>query len=572
MTAPLRAREAAHAALWTGIGFGLLEGILQIVSRWYPALQAAHKVSAEALWIAPLVDLPVALAGAVLLLGLSAWRAARGGLSLLTGYTAFAFGGFLTLLAVPGVLHPVSAVMLALGFAVLVRRRLGGREEWLAATLARRIWLPPVLLLAASVGVTGFGLVRERWLASRTPAAAAGRPNVLILVLDTVRRDRLYGVERLTPALDTLARRGATFSNAWAASSWSLPSQATILTGRSPQAHGADWPRLELYDSVPTLPELLRQRGYVTGAFSSNISWATPEYLGRGFLRFQVYRLDHIWRRTVHGQWIAARLRDLGGRLAGAATPAEQTSANLERFLDDYPGRPFFAYVCYMDVNRAFYDHQLTHPRWAKAPPIRDGIAAYDAGLQTLDRRVGELLGRLAGRGVLENTIVIITSDHGESFGSRDYQDHDPKGHGTSLYPEQLRVPLVLIGPGVPAGARGDRTVSLTSIAATVDALTGGDGAHFPGATLLESLPGTASPPDTGATALATLDYDRHSARAAILDTWQYIYNRRRPEAPEELFDLATDSLARINLAPAHPLLPRMRNLAGPVSPEPGSP
>src|SRR5207253_8686004 len=120
---------------------------------------------------------------------------------------------------------------------------------------------------------------------------------------------------------------------------------------------------------------------------------------------------------------------------------------------------------------------------------------------------LGELFAALEGRGLLENTAVVITSDHGESFGAAAAPDHDPTGHGTSLYVEQTKVPLFVVHSGrVPAGPQVERTVSLRSVAATVTHLLGMTDAPFEGPSLVPGGETTTSNPDVAA--LATLKYN----------------------------------------------------------------
>ncbi len=565
MTAPRATLlENLRLALWIGTAFGLLEGAVLVWTRAWPAIQAAHKLSPDVLWIAPLVQI-VLLGLAAIGLALAARVVPALGPRVATVAGSFVALGTAAVIGGPGVLHPASVAVIAGGIGISVARIVRDREAALLDALRR--WLPAtaILVLIAFAGTTLAGRLTE-WARARSIASSPRPrpPNVLLLILDTVRRDRFFqGTHVLAPTLERLASRGVVFRNAWAAASWSLPSHATLLTGRLPHQHGADWPRLQLWDSVPTLAQSFAARGYVTGAFSSNNSWVTPEYLGRGFVRFEVYTLDDLWRRTAGGRLICSVLHTLGERKDRPTAPASLTSARLERFLDDYPGRPFFAYLTYMDVNRAYYDDQLNHPRWRDRPPISEGIAAYDAELTRVDAELDRLFADLGRRGLLEHTIVVVASDHGESFGTLDYYDHEPKGHGSSLYPEQIRVPLFVVAPGrVPQGLVLDVPVTLADVAGLLVGLAGSDDTRFGHPDLLARIGETAHAlPDTGVSVFASLEYDRHSARSVVLDQWQYILNLRPDTIPEQVFDLATDSLARHNLAGTSPLLPRFRAL-----------
>jgi len=192
--------------------------------------------------------------------------------------------------------------------------------------LSRRQFLASTIGAAGALSLTG---------QARRPRSANPPFNVLIVVLDTVRYDRFSenGFARV-PALRQFATEGVSFSNAWANSSWSLPSQATIMTGALPYQHNADWPDLRLKSGVPTLAGFLAQCGYVAGAFSSNSAWITPEYLGRDFLRFQAYSLEDHLRRTTQGRMVNKIAEPLGFHSAGRAPNAPAVNAQFLEFVE----------------------------------------------------------------------------------------------------------------------------------------------------------------------------------------------------------------------------------------------
>jgi arylsulfatase A-like enzyme len=373
-------------------------------------------------------------------------------------------------------------------------------------------------------------------------------------VLDTVRYDRFTrpASHSLTPHLDRITAKGLSFENTWSTTSWSLPSQASILTGRYPHEHGADWPRLELDEKYPTLGEFLAEHGYVTGAFSGNASWVTPEYLGRGFLRFKVYLLEDILRRTAYGRPIGRLLWQIGYHYAGRGKKAPEVNAEFLKFLDNYPNRPFFTYLCYMDVNQALNYRRLNRGFWTTTPSENEVIEAYDQGLKTLDQQIGDLFTELARRRVLNKSLIIITSDHGESFGAQSTEDHDPSGHGTSLYPEQTKVPLFLLYPEkVPNKHEIKATVSLKQIPKTITQILRMKDSPFVG----QGLPLMSDYKDTPErkenAVLATLNYDNQKVQSVIWQPWLYINNLNDPGHGEKLYDLATDPLAKNNLKPS---------------------
>jgi len=551
----MRKSDLFVTAAWAAVIFGLLEGVVLLICRAYPAIVAPYKVSTDALWIAPIVDLVLfSFAAAGLLLVFKAARKRLGdSQSLIVAYGIFFFFGIFAVVSVPKIIHPASAALLSLGLAVVFCRKLRGYESRLTNFLrGRAAWLA-ALIVTAALGVSGYEWAREFRLFRALPSAPAEAANVLVIVLDTVRYDRFTrapGVS-LTPRLDQIAAAGVTFENAWSTTSWSLPSQASIVTGRYPHEHGGDWPRLEMEKKYPTLGEFFTRRGYVTGAFSGNASWVTPEYMGRGFLRFDVYKPEDILRRTAYGRVVGRLLWEVGYHYAGRGKKAPEVNEEFLKFLDDYPDRPFFAYLCYMDVNQAFHNRRLNRGFWTIAPAVREVVEAYDQGLKTLDRQVGDLFTELAKRDLLKNTLVIVTSDHGESFGAQSADDHDPSGHGTSLYPEQTKVPLFVVYPGKLPGQRKIKaTATIRQIPKTITQLLEISDSPFVGQALpLESGEKNATD-QIDAAVLATLKYDNQKVQSVIWHPWQYINNLNDPRNGEELYDLARDPTAKNNLKP----------------------
>lgn len=333
------------------------------------------------------------------------------------------------------------------------------------------------------------------------------------------------------------------------------------MTGRYPHEHGADWPGFRLNEKYPTVAEFFARHGYVTGAFSGNAAWITPEYLGRGFLRFEVYIQENLFRRTVYGRFISLALGKVGYNDAGRGKKASQLNAQFLQFIDDYQNRPFFAYLCYMDVNQYFHDRRF-NTVFLRQAPMLEVMEAYEQGLKVLDEQIGNLIAELERRRIIENTLVVVTSDHGESFTTAAISDHEPAGHGTSLYIEQVKVPLFVVFPGkLSSGQKVRRAVSIRAIPATISRLVGLSDAPFDDAPLLSPQQKTSSKDGDGSV-LATLKYNNRNQQTVIFDLWQYIkdLNSSDNNKKEELYDLRTDPVARNNLAPHHAALPMLRD------------
>ena len=569
---PAPLKDLLTSATWAAVLFGLLEGALDIVLRGYPALQAAHKLGPAALWITPLGNLLILLPVAVVLALLArSWPAAG---TAPAAWGVFGALGAMAVLRAPEVLHPVTVALLGLGVGTMVSRAVRAQGAGFVPMLRRRLLVLPALLLLALGGTQLEQRLTEQRRVAALPAAPAGRPDVLILILDTVRRDRFTGARSLTPTLDSLAMSGTDFANAWAPSSWSLPSHASILTGRPITVHGANWPGLRLGDSIPSVAEAFRDAGYATGAFSSNHAWVTPEYLGRGFTRFRVYEQLDLWERTSAGRIGSRVLALFGWRPGQPVVPATRTIRHYLDFVDAHPGRPTFGYICFMDVNRAFYNQLHGKKAWEPKHSMASAIAAYDAALARLDGDVAQLLDALRRRGRLANTVIVVASDHGESFGPDDASDHLPRGHGTSLYPEQVRVPFFVTGPGVPAGPIIPAATSLVDVPGLVLGLAGLPDARFAPGRALAAVRAPAQADSVGEVFTA-LDYDKWSARSAIQGTTQYIATHAPAPGGEELFDLSADSTAQTSLPAADPRWGPLKALLqqfDPASPAPRAP
>ena len=321
--------------------------------------------------------------------------------------------------------------------------------------------LVPVCLLSAAL-----------WNACARPQP----PHVLLIVVDAWRADRVdfYDTGRqLTPFLTSLAARGTVFWRAYAQTSWTMPSVASLWTSRYPSQHGVTSFSSVLPDTERTLAEAFRAHGYATAAFSANPMLAKPG-LERGFERQD---------RPGHGR-----------------KHQKESAAHLSRrgliWLDGRPpGTPVFLYLHYMEPHfpylpprealerllsrrqdpeperRALADMLFEHRRDWKHP---DAVMAdllhdlYDAEVLSLDAQLKRFFSALGKRGFLRNAIVVITADHGEEL-----LDHGGIGHGGTLYNEVIRIPLLMLVPGQAARVDVSSVVSEVDIAPTLLDLAG---------------------------------------------------------------------------------------------------
>jgi len=305
-----------------------------------------------------------------------------------------------------------------------------------------------------------------------TSTVAAVRPrNVLLISIDSLRADHVgsYGYRRQTsPIIDRLATEGVRFATAYASSSWTLPSHATMLTGRYPLSHGAISLERPLLAATPTLATVLGGAGYATGGFVSYEFLRRRYGFDAGFDYFDDFTTDlptdEEERNTTTGPLLNAQI-------------VPWVEANKDR--------PFFLFVHYYDVHfnydppppydtmfdpdyegpdlRRFLDNPAIHPGMPKRH-LEQLIALYDGEIRLTDAMVGEVVETVDRLGIGDETLLIVTSDHGDEF-----FEHGDKGHQKTLYDEVLKVPLVMRWPAaLAAGQTLEIPVSQVDLAPTI--------------------------------------------------------------------------------------------------------
>ncbi len=389
-------------------------------------------------------------------------------------------------------------------------------------------------------------------------AASDEAPNIIVYLVDTLRADHLgvYGYEKPTsPALDAMAEEGAVFERAFAQSSWTRTSVASLMTGLSPNVHGV----LGRDDSMPaeaiTLQGLLSDLGYQTYAAVTNGNVSQAFGLNSGF---DVFRYLAEQPPAVNPE-VHQLSDDVNDEFLGWLDQRDSA-------------RPFFAYLHTSDPH-APYTPRTPHlesflgqgprtgvvwPRLAKAfAERRDSVTAaalrdelvtlYDAEIAFNDKQFGLLLDALGQRGLADRTIVVFTSDHGEEF-----LDHGDYGHGRVLYRELIQIPLVIRLPtAVGAGTRPRATAQLTDLLPTLIQLAGGQAPSWAqGRSLVPALHDAGW--DDGAAARAYLQLDTQSSASYVQGDFHLL---RRPMSSNlggttvlRLFDLGQDFAEQTNL------------------------
>jgi len=471
--------DCLSLALWVGILTGVFE-VLHLGTRHYATgfvlrhsellismapLSYTALFGAYGLGLAILVAvLPRVVTGPVVV----------SALVLLSVYSQFSLHAFFGELAVS---------LLCLGAAVQAGR--GAAAHWDRFTAIRRRSMPwcvaGLVLMALSVPV-GRSLVESSTLAN-LPQPKPGAPNVVLIVLDTMRADHLqcYGYERETsPHIKEVAEQGVVFERFVSTSPWTLPSHGTLFTGRYSHELSANW-TVALDDTYPTLAEVLSRQGYATAGFAGNLGYCSRAYgLARGFTHYMDYGFEPA---------VLAGTNPIGRKLFPRAKNTDllrHDAADITYgFIDWLPNRgdrPFFAFLNYYDAHALyrvpapmrdrfgdmFGKGRLDPERWNTRDPsdefIQELINSHDSCIAYIDHHIGLLVDHLREQGLLENTLLIITGDHGEHFGERGLV-----AHGNSLYWAQLHVPLVVRLPdGAAAGSRVDEFVSMRDLPATI--------------------------------------------------------------------------------------------------------
>ena len=586
-------RCAVMVSMWFGLITGLTELALAIgLKPLFDSSPGLFRMNRHIFWTMPVVDLALFLilgVAAATTLCLKPRAAARWLLFPLCMLAALTF--CLSFRKI----HDLACLALACGLGYRIATWLEARAETLLRVV-RRSLLPLAAVASGIIGVSLGGFVlHETSAADRLPRATAGlagTSNVLLIVLDTVRADRmsLYGYERpTTPALGRLASRGVKFNQARSTAPWTLPSHASMMTGRwrHELSSGINQP---LDDAFPTLAEFLAGHGYDTAGFVANTTYAGAETgLARGFAHYEDHDVSTsgaLWTTSVGRRFLCPLLAPQDPRSDGH--PNDHLRKSASRIRRDFVSwidrrkaddRPFFAFLNMFDAHNPYLppdefdapfgaethsaDDLKLFERWfildkSTLTPSQVSLVsdAYDDCITYLDSQIEGLLGDLALRDMLDDTLVIITADHGEHFG-----EHGLYGHASSLYDQELRVPLLMV---LPRSAQGGLTVtnsvSLRGLPATVvDVLGLRADAPFPGRSLARFWSSDEAATEIDHPVLASVDGPVHTApnqgrspvfsgpmKAVTRGSRVYI---RNGDGREELFDVESDPGQTHNLA-----------------------
>jgi len=358
------------------------------------------------------------------------------------------------------------------------------------------------------------------------PQASAGRPNIVLITLDTTRADRMgfLGSKRgLTPQLDAVAKDGVVFTRAYSQAPLTTVSHATVFTGTYPQFHKVTDFGIPLPQQLPVLAEVLKANGYRTAAFVGSIILDPVNGMAPSFNRgFDVYSAGY--RRRTAG---ADRYRTMESR-------AEVIVARALTWLEKQPAGPFFLWIHIWDPH---------DPYEPPAPFAQKFKEKYDAEVAYADASLGKLFAALRARKAYDNTLLTVIADHGESLGA-----HGENAHGVFLYDETIHVPMLMKLPNRGhAGTRVSTPVGLVDLAPSILEVAGIAVPRVMQGRSLVRLIGQATPP--ARPVYSETDYPRRAFGWSSLSTWRsgkYLYVKApRPE----LYDVAADPGAKSNLA-----------------------
>ncbi|MEO8139179.1 MAG: sulfatase [Gemmatimonadota bacterium] len=558
-------RDLLILALALGLWAGFID--LVVVNVDHLLLGKLLTRGRHGLWMTPVIS---AILTVLTALPFAAARAARGKSGFPTAgvFVTAALSCLIFLINYNPRVHAAAILLLSAGLAIQLTRWMRNNPAGTIRWSRRLAGAGLVATIAGGVVVRALELRRER-ASLGTTSAAAGAPNVLLIIFDTVRSMNVssYGYNLpTTPRLTELAQRGVQFDWAISTAPWTTPSHATLFTGRFGREHRADW-LTPMVDTVTTLAEALSAGGYRAAGFTGNMIRTGWEFgLDRGFGRYEDF-IPSVKQILNHSELLrfVSRLARVRGFLVSSQVlgrkHADEVAGGLLNWLDRPSGRPFFAFVNFFDVHAPYipvepYATQFGVPtrtptlrerlRGLRYPPRSEDhtVARYDANIARIDDWLGRLLAELDRRHLSENTLIIVTADHGEEF-----NEHEIWGHGESLYLPALHVPLIAVWPGhLPTGLRVPETVSLRDVPATILELAQvGSGGRIPGQSLAWAWTDAAAP--SPALAFSEVSRGKGSARvpsakgdmySVVADSFHFI---RNGDGVEELYQIHADPL-----------------------------
>lgn len=468
-------RRRAWVSAGFGLGAGIVAGILLGAAEAWVIARGGFGGEAQVAWFGPLAyavalglgGLAGGLALAVLPMDereIRGWTPSLAWIALLVP-----LGLAITLFRVRRDVYLEQAVPLPVMAAIA-----GGFALFalLLFLLGRRVFggpvgalVKPVPALALLAAVLLGGAVAAPRLAPPPPAPAApgpmpahlaDRPNLILVMVDTLRADQLdcYGGPVAAPAICSLARDGGTAFIGFSHASWTKPSAASLLTSMLPSSHGAVSKTASVSPKAVFVSEALKEHGYATGGIVSNINLAPSFGFDQGWDEYTYLAPDYlagakesssklILYQIARKVWFKLRP---GHRVGDYYQPAPVVNERAFDFLDRHRDSRFFLFVHYMDPHDPYFEHpydgravarvENEHPDPADAPEM---LRLYQGEIRFLDGHFAKLIEKLKSLGLYDRTIIALTADHGEEF-----QEHGGWWHGLTLYEDQIHIPFLV--------------------------------------------------------------------------------------------------------------------------------
>lgn len=571
---PLIARLRTGAAY--GLGTGILAGILVAIPEVFAIASTGFGTEAQVMWFGPL-SYAVLLAGLCVLGGLvlsllpmdldeiRGWVPSLGLIA-----TAVPIGLAVTVFRLRRDVYaeqmPPASVLIPvlLGFiaVALVLFLLG--PKWFRGglgTIARPLPALGLLALVCAGGALAKNSVDLVSTDVATPPAVpshlADRPNLILVMVDTLRADHLscYGGPVPTPNLCRIATDGGTIYDGFGHSSWTKPATATLLTSLLPTSHQTMSKPSALNSDIDTVAEVLQGHGYRTGGIVSNTNLTESFGFAQGFDEYSYLGPDYLFGAEESSSklvlyQIARRVRfmlPLGLHFGDFYQDSEVVNGHATQWLDRHQASRFFLFLHYMDPHDPFFEHPYNgygiarasnqHPKMSMAEEMH---RLYKQEIAYLDVRFGELIAHLEKLGLYDEMTIALVADHGEEFG-----EHGGFWHGLTLYEEQIHVPLLVKWPKGKPGAVPDARGKPARMIDVVPTLLSQAGASQPAAMQGRDLAmDLATRSEAERMIFAESDHEGNVLRAIRTETWKW--HEANPGNPRglpetELFEIQKD-------------------------------
>jgi len=432
-------------------------------------------------------------------------------------------------------------ILFGLVYPISISVRLREKFSFLNKVAKWKLILVPIILILIC---NGFIYSYRSINRSNSPSNS---PNIILISIDALRADHLscYGYHRNTsPNIDRLASQGVLFKNAFSQATWTLPSHTSIFLSQYVWRHKVDNPDKRLGNSSTTLAEILRDRNYTTCAFVGGGLLSSRYGFNQGFEIFD----DRTSGKRRFGQ-ISSYMDKLLSWLKSVR------NRKFFLFIHTYDVHgPYNPPASYFDLYTKGYckGKHLRTSRGIKLGKLNASeftpeeidyiMAVYDGGINYVDAQLGKIFEKLDQLGIDDNTIIIVTSDHGEGF-----KEHGRLRHGYKSYIELVHVPLIMRGPGIPRNRTYENFVQHIDIAPTIlEILNIPQRKEMQGRSLLPLMNNREIEKDFKTYTWA------HSSMSLRTKKWTYIMNHHRPD---ELFDRINDPKEQNNVIEKRPLI-----------------